>query len=98
MTGAMQEIRARLLSRLRSKQMARRTASESSAIRRRVCPLIVKVYAFTGVLSMQRIIAASRVRSCRVTIQDMDGVSHTVEVTAAPLYEAVGISVSSRRH
>jgi hypothetical protein len=25
----------------------------------------------------------SRVRSCRVTIQDMDGVSHTVEVTAA---------------
>ena len=29
------------------------------------------------------------VRSCRVTIQDMDGVSHTVEVTAATLYEAV---------
>jgi len=28
------------------------------------------------------------VRSCRVTIQDMDGVSHTVEVTAATLYEA----------
>ena len=26
------------------------------------------------------------VRSCRVTIQDMDGVSHTVEVTAATLY------------
>jgi hypothetical protein len=29
------------------------------------------------------------VRSCRVTIQDMDGVSHTVEVTAATLYESV---------
>jgi len=28
-------------------------------------------------------------RSCRVTIQDMNGVSHTVEVTAATLYEAV---------
>jgi hypothetical protein len=28
-------------------------------------------------------------RSCRVTIQDMEGVSHTVEVTAATLYEAV---------
>src|ERR1700739_335303 len=27
-------------------------------------------------------------RSCRVTIQDLDGVSHTVEVTAATLYEA----------
>src|SRR5207245_6981430 len=29
------------------------------------------------------------IRSCRVTIQDMDGVSHTVEVTAATLYEGV---------
>lgn len=29
------------------------------------------------------------VRSCRVTVQDMDGVSHTVEVTADTLYEAV---------
>jgi len=26
---------------------------------------------------------------CRVTIQDLDGVSHTVEVTATTLYEAV---------
>ena len=32
---------------------------------------------------------AMPIRSCRVTIQDMDGVSHTVEVTAATLYEAV---------
>lgn len=29
------------------------------------------------------------VRSCQVTIQDMDGVSHTVEVTATTLYDAV---------
>lgn len=28
-------------------------------------------------------------RSCRVTIQDIKGVSHTVEVTASTLYEAV---------
>jgi hypothetical protein len=28
-------------------------------------------------------------RSCLVTIQDMEGVSHTVEFTAATLYEAV---------
>jgi len=29
------------------------------------------------------------VRSCRVTIRDLEGVTHTVEVTAATLYEAV---------
>jgi hypothetical protein len=29
------------------------------------------------------------VRSCRVTIQDLDGVAHTAEVTAESLYEAV---------
>jgi len=28
-------------------------------------------------------------RTCRVTIQDLDRVSHTVEVTASSLYEAV---------
>jgi hypothetical protein len=28
-------------------------------------------------------------RSCRVTIRDMDGISHTVEITASSLYEAV---------
>jgi hypothetical protein len=33
-------------------------------------------------------------RSCRVTIQDKDGVSHTVEVTAATLYEAVAAATS----
>jgi hypothetical protein len=31
------------------------------------------------------------VRSCRVTIQDMDDVSHTVEVTAATLYDERGM-------
>jgi hypothetical protein len=34
------------------------------------------------------------VRSCRGPIQDLDGVSHTVEVTAATLYEAVAQGLS----
>jgi len=33
------------------------------------------------------------VKSCRVTIQDMEGVAHTVEVTAASLYEAVALGL-----
>jgi len=37
------------------------------------------------------------VRSCLVTIQDMDGVSHTVEVTAATLYEAVAQGLAAIR-
>src|ERR1700687_1254139 len=37
------------------------------------------------------------VRSCRVTIQDMDGVSHTVDVTAATLYEAVAQGLAAIR-
>jgi hypothetical protein len=37
------------------------------------------------------------VRSCRVTIQDTEGVSHTVEVTAASLYEAVAQGLVSFR-
>ena len=37
------------------------------------------------------------VRSCRVTIQDMDGVAHTVEVSAATLYEAVAHGLAAIR-
>jgi hypothetical protein len=37
------------------------------------------------------------VRSCRVTIRDMEGVSHTVEVTAATLYEAVAQGLAAIR-
>jgi hypothetical protein len=37
------------------------------------------------------------VRTCRVTIQDMDGVSHTVEVTAATLYEAAAQGLAAIR-
>src|SRR6202007_3206119 len=33
------------------------------------------------------------VRSCRVTISDLDGVTHTVEVTAATLFEAVALGL-----
>jgi len=36
-------------------------------------------------------------RSCRVTIKDMNGVSHTVEVTAATLYEAVAQGLAAIR-
>jgi hypothetical protein len=37
------------------------------------------------------------VRSCRVTIKDMDGVRHTVEVTAETLYEAVALGLVAVR-
>jgi hypothetical protein len=37
------------------------------------------------------------IRSCRVTIQDTDGVSHTVEVMAATLYEAVARGLAALR-
>lgn len=37
------------------------------------------------------------VRSCRVTIQDMEGVTHTVEVTAGTLYEAVAQGLAAIR-
>ncbi len=37
------------------------------------------------------------VRSCRVSIKDMDGVKHTVEVTAETLYEAVALGLVAVR-
>ena len=37
------------------------------------------------------------VRSCRVTIQDLDGTSHTAEVTATSLYEAVAQGLTALR-
>jgi hypothetical protein len=37
------------------------------------------------------------VRSCRVTITDMEGVAHTVEVTASTLYEAIALGPSAIR-
>ena len=37
------------------------------------------------------------IRSCRVTIQDTEGASHTVEVTAATLYEAVAQALAALR-
>jgi hypothetical protein len=37
------------------------------------------------------------VRSCRVTISDMDGVAHTVEVTASTLFEAVALGLKQLR-
>ena len=37
------------------------------------------------------------VRSCRVTIQDFDGISHSAEVTASSLYEAVAQGLAALR-
>jgi hypothetical protein len=37
------------------------------------------------------------VRSCRVTIRDWEGVTHTVEVTAAALYETVAQGLAAIR-
>src|SRR5260221_6257337 len=37
-------------------------------------------------------------RSCRVTVQDLEGVAHTVEVTAESLYEAVALGLAALRH
>jgi hypothetical protein len=37
------------------------------------------------------------VRSCRVTITDMEGVAHAVEVTASSLYEAVALALTALR-
>ena len=36
-------------------------------------------------------------RSCGVTIRDMDGIAHTVEVTAAALYEAMAQGLAGLR-
>ena len=37
------------------------------------------------------------VRSCKVTIKDMEGVDHTVDVTASTLYEAVALGIAAIR-
>ncbi|HTX13705.1 MAG TPA: hypothetical protein VMD77_00310 [Candidatus Baltobacteraceae bacterium] len=37
------------------------------------------------------------VRSCHVTIRDLDSVDHTVQVTAATLYEAVALGLTALR-
>jgi len=37
------------------------------------------------------------VRSCRVTIQDLDGTSYTADVTASTLYEAVAQGLAALR-
>jgi hypothetical protein len=37
------------------------------------------------------------VRSCRVTIRDIEGVDHTIQVTASTLYEAVALGLASVR-
>ena len=39
--------------------------------------------------------AVMSVRSCSVTIQDLDGTSHTAEVTASSLFEAFAQGLST---
>jgi hypothetical protein len=39
-----------------------------------------------------------QVRSCRVTIRDIDGMSHSVDVTAATVFEAVAQALATLRH
>jgi hypothetical protein len=41
--------------------------------------------------------AARSCKSCRVTITDMEGIAHTVEVTAGSLYEAVALGLAALR-
>lgn len=36
-------------------------------------------------------------RSCRVTIKDIEGIEHTVAVTASTLYEAIALGMVSLR-
>ena len=38
-----------------------------------------------------------QVRSCRVTIRDLDGMSHSVDVTASTVYEAVAQALAALR-
>jgi hypothetical protein len=36
-------------------------------------------------------------RTCRVTITDLESVSHTVEVTATTLYETIALALAALR-
>jgi hypothetical protein len=37
------------------------------------------------------------VKSCRVTVTDLEGISHTAQVTATSLYEAVALGLAAVR-
>lgn len=37
------------------------------------------------------------VKTCRVTLTDLEGITHSVEVTATTLYEAVALGVAALR-
>lgn len=58
-----------------------------------------RVYGQNRMANKKRIcyIALMPVRSCRVTIQDIDGISHAIDVTAATLYEAVAQGLAAIR-
>jgi hypothetical protein len=48
-------------------------------------------------LSHEKPIGEQKVRSCRVTITDREGVTHTVQLTASTLYEAVALGLMAIR-
>lgn len=62
-------------------------------------PILVQCSLQSSIAKKMRIcyFALMAVRSCRVTIQDLDGVAHTVDVTAATLYEAVALGMAAIR-
>jgi PemK-like, MazF-like toxin of type II toxin-antitoxin system len=43
------------------------------------------------------VLALMQVRSCRVTIRDIDGLTHSVDVTAATLFVAVAQAIAALR-
>jgi hypothetical protein len=61
---------------------------------RRIHPNCVRSWRIKGEYAIFRFMA---VRSCRVTIQDLEGTAHTVEVTAESLYEAVAQGLAALR-
>jgi len=47
--------------------------------------------------SEDAILSGMPVRSCRVTVRDIEGVDHSVQVTASTLYEAVALGLAALR-
>jgi hypothetical protein len=61
---------------------------------------LAQIVAWRSTIANERRIcyfALTAVRSCRVTIQDLEGITHTVEVTAESLFEAVAQGLAALR-
>ena len=81
-------------------QLRAAEASKKTNVRRKkqhqVCTIL---RARPGIANEKRIryIRWKMMRSCRVTVQDVEGFTHTVEVTAESLYEAVALGLAALR-